>query len=184
MPLNEGRSVSPGDTRHGGPRRSSSRTAAQRRPERQPRRHVFDHDAREAIPEGRSTKAGASAPATPEPRARRSTKAGASAPATRIEHDVDLASDALNEGRSVSPGDTPFPLRYGPAPFIAQRRPERQPRRHERANPTGLWWTAQRRPERQPRRHTLSHPILHVPLNEGRSVSPGDTCPATAMPSI
>ena len=69
----------------------------------------------------RSTKAGASTPATHE-RARldaflppRSTKAGASTPATRASPSPRCAARSpLNEGRSVNPGDTPL-YRHGRA---------------------------------------------------------------------
>ena len=66
-------------------------SSAQRRPERQPRLHLRGH-ARHRDRHRRSTKAGASTPATPGTPIReldnltRSTKAGASTPATRCRH--------------------------------------------------------------------------------------------------
>ncbi len=86
---------------------------AQRRPERQPRRHPLSlpHARRRCR---RSTKAGASTPATPGRASHdagrwraRSTKAGASTPATPSGiSQFPCAPAALNEGRSVNPGDT------------------------------------------------------------------------------
>ena len=140
--LNEGRSVNPGDTSvWADPGDADGH--AQRRPERQPRRH----------PE-------------PSPAQRvaglRSTKAGASTPAT-LAYGRTLATQmgTLNEGRSVNPGDTLNRLRHNELQGSAQRRPERQPRRHLRADAEGLWVAsqhAQRRPERQPRRHVKRLP--------------------------
>ena len=172
---------------------SGSRRGAQRRPERQPRRHL-----------ARSTKAGASTPGVRgcnSISALRSTKAGASTPATLGRRCRALPHSApLNEGRSVNPGDTHLARLFhddGTACF-AQRRPERQPRRHaiSRTAATGRsrplnegrsvnpgdtrlqqavtsaldGVTAQRRPERQPRRHACI-----ADHRAGRSVNPGDT---------
>ena len=123
--LNEGRSVNPGDTsmRHGRLDWGSIGVRAQRRPERQPRRH-------------------SGLPAYDEQGRRRML--------------------ALNEGRSVNPGDTPSSSRrhrdLEPVD-IAQRRPERQPRRHDRHEGVRGW----------------SSTPFNAPLNEGRSVNPGDT---------
>ena len=39
---------------------------------------------------------------------------------------------SLNEGRGVNPGDTLFKLGLGLGRVIAQRRPGREPRRHDR----------------------------------------------------
>ena len=173
-----------------------------------------------------STKAGASTPATHDlgvpllDDRDRSTKAGASTPAThgccRRSHPPE---SALNEGRSVNPGDTRSrhgdPQRHptlnegrsvnpGDTRVIrlslvddgaAQRRPERQPRRHatsrslmvgaqrrpERSTPatSAVSVNAQRRPERQPSATRVHREVASVnrspPLNEGRSVNPGDT---------
>ena len=134
---------------------------AQRRPERQPRLHVAG-PTRRATDRARSTKAGASTPATRRPL-----------------RDPDPWCDSLNEGRSVNPGyttpntvalsrrvyrstkagaSTPAtPERTSPVPKAlssAQRRPERQPRLHlaVRITPPAAPY-AQRRPERQPRLH-------------------------------
>ena len=68
--------------------------------------------------------------------------------------------------------------------YLAQRRPERQPRlhtRYERAHSCRV--DAQRRPERQPRLHAIcERPFARsIPLNEGRSVNPGYTRTATAI---
>ena len=85
---------------------------AQRRPERQPRRHAELADSL-ALVHSRSTKAGASTPAT------------LATPAARWLH-----PPALNEGRSVNPGDTRMRDWCEDPDTGAQRRPERQPRRH------------------------------------------------------
>ena len=113
--LNEGRSVNPGDT-VGTLGSLGDPSGAQRRPERQPRRHPRRRrDGRVRV--DRSTKAGASTPATlpcialVAAQPPRSTKAGASTPATLVRDRAwcpDLL-DALNEGRSVNPGDTRHP---------------------------------------------------------------------------
>ena len=135
--LNEGRSVNPGDT---SPivgdilvhlRRSTKAGASTPAT----RRVGGDRDGVRV----RSTKAGASTPATRGPRADdrtcshpRSTKAGASTPATRGRRArrVPRVRPALNEGRSVNPGDTRHSQIVRPSFRCAQRRPERQPRRH------------------------------------------------------
>ena len=119
------------------PRRSGARTA-QRRPGRLPRGDTRKRCGVSSARRARSTKAGASAPAThasswlrqPDSLPR-STKAGASAPATRSFEQVTVRGRiSLNEGRGVCPGDT------GPARLtartanVAQRRPGRLPRRH------------------------------------------------------
>ena len=150
------------------PRRHSARFAAvvyrigaQRRPERQPRRHLRtwtrSRVATSALNEGRSVNPGDTGqPAHDHLLAdSRSTKAGASTPATR--------------SRSAR-GDQCRP--------DAQRRPERQPRRHSLAvSPASSSTDAQRRPERQPRRHSsrAAPRSGRSSLNEGRSVNPGDT---------
>ena len=66
--------------------------------------------------------------------------------------------DLLNEGWSISLGDTAIADLATSAINAAQRRPERQPRRHY-IDLTDNWYRF--------------HPP--VPLNEGRSVSRGDT---------
>ena len=112
---------------------------AQRRPERQPRRHWHGCEYVGCLRRRRSTKARASTPATPPPpRVRicqgfqRSTKAGASTPATlaRVRVCRLFTQEALNEGRSVNPGYTWIWKPEIPTSGNAQRRPERQPRRH------------------------------------------------------
>ena len=114
--LNEGRGISPGDTRPGWPS-AGSVDSAQRRPGHQPRRHAAGLAISRKCRQ-RSTKAGASAPATRQvpldnpSLENRSTKAGASAPATRVRthRHVPAAIGPLNEGRGISPGDTVAPL--------------------------------------------------------------------------
>ena len=169
--------------------------------------------------DGRSTKAGASTPATPPGSIRlrcqtqrpalnegrglnpgdtpgmtsrnrsgpkcRSTKAGASTPAT-LGHSVRDAPPAppLNEGRGLNPGDT-----WGRS---ATRSRSLHALNEGRGlnpgdtNPPPTWSAvvslsaiAQRRPGPQPRRHikrTGSHPNRCTgSLNEGRGLNPGDT---------
>ena len=136
------------------------RVTAQRRPERQPRLHPhpdMSRRCRPALNEGRSvnpgytgphadaqggarrrsTKAGASTPATRAARVReldrpaRSTKAGASTPATHWWSRLATGPrTALNEGRSVNPGYTLIEWGESLHFLNAQRRPERQPRLH------------------------------------------------------
>ena len=87
--------------------------AAQRRPGREPRRHVQDPGSTFAS-RSRSTKAGARTPATPGCtcwRARRRCP--------------------LNEGRGANPGDTTPPTNPASTATHAQRRPGREPRRHQ-----------------------------------------------------
>ena len=127
---------------------------AQRRPGHQPRRHGRGDPVAGVFQgvEDRSTKAGASTPATLEsvleklqslpPRERRSTKAGASTPATR----VDVRSRTSAQEFST-----------------AQRRPGHQPRRH-------------------PRSRTIPDTGRNArTLNEGRGINPGDTLPEHAQ---
>ncbi len=162
MPLNEGRGVGPGDPttppplrrwastlnegRGRRPRRSTcsmlpmmSAHIAQRRPGRRPRR---SRPVRLGLADllGRSTKAGASAPAIHSHTASRTAW-----PIT------------LNEGRGVGPGDpTGRPViasRAGPG---AQRRPGRRPRRSVRELlAVERVVDAQRRPGRRPRRSPI-----------------------------
>ena len=116
-PLNEGRGINPGDTVRQCPVLTSP-PSAQRRPGHQPRRHP-DHRAGGGgaawwpLNEGRGINPGdtfqngsLTAPSVPRT-IDRSTKAGASTPATR-----DRAGGGgdgwwpLNEGRGINPGDT------------------------------------------------------------------------------
>ena len=96
--------------------------SAQRRPGHQPRRHCGSAGLGSGFRRVRSTKAGASAPATLH----------------RTPRCPDVQR-TLNEGRGISPGDTRTPLNEGrgispgahlPQRPIAQRRPGHQPRRH------------------------------------------------------
>ena len=144
-PLNEGRGANPGDTRREvSPAELAAAAHAQRRPGREPRRHLrlpFD-----------------SSPS----RAQRSTKAGARTPATRdvLSRKPSATCQApLNEGRGANPGDTVVSAM--------------------RARVTGTHF-AQRRPGREPRRHDVVTCAVaerpRSPLNEGRGANPGDTC--------
>ncbi len=138
---------------------------AQRRPGRQPQRHRLKR-LPEQSGDQRSTKAGASAPATrgrPSGDMARSMKTlnegrGVSPSDTREPFSPrGLSPGTLNEGRGVSPSDTGRFGHFGNGdwPPSAQRRPGRQPQRHcaiqsvSLSLPTG----AQRRPGRQPQRH-------------------------------
>ena len=180
--LNEGRSVNPGYTW------GCSRYGV----------------TRSALNEGRSVN-----PGYTDSRARprhlqppRSTKAGASTPATRIAaHGPDtcnhpaqrrperqprlhnsaatlsrLRLTALNEGRSVNPGYTRHRSKACQR-TLAQRRPERQPRLHARA----VIVASRRKGSTKagastPATHSISiRPLNSDPLNEGRSVNPGYT---------
>ncbi len=185
MPLNEGRSLNPGDTAVAPAMRSFACTA-QRRPEPEPRRHSRappPPDGTRSLNEGRSLNPGDTKEARYDDRSRR---------------------HPLNEGRSLNPGDTPTRMTNTSVATIAQRRPEPEPRRHTlSASPSSpLVTIAQRRPEPEPRRHrsattvTISEtaaqrrpepePRRHrkrcarsafrrASLNEGRSLNPGDT---------
>ena len=162
-PLNEGRSVNPGYTNARDPI-STPRGTAQRRPERQPRLHGRRHAESEQEPE-RSTKAGASTPATPEYEKQDLVPRGTAQ--RRPERQPRLHMAPRKAPTSVGP---------------AQRRPERQPRLHparrdccdtcpatlnegrsvnpgyttassSSCTPASI---AQRRPERQPRLHAAS----------------------------
>ena len=95
--LNEGRDISPGDTPAGRYERARPvmchARAAQRRPGHQPRRHVRDFKIAIELPLILL----------------RSTKAGTSAPATRSPRrgcGYTNRGSPLNEGRDISPGDT------------------------------------------------------------------------------
>ena len=87
----------------------------------------------------------------------RSTKAGASTPATH----ADLVPEdrrftlPLNEGRGINPGDTATSSSTEGRFNRAQRRPGHQPRRHYAISAPDRMASAraQRRPGHQPRRH-------------------------------
>ena len=120
---------------------------------------------------------------------KRSTKAGASAPATPSGlAPTRQTGTSLNEGRGISPGDT----REGAAGL--RHRHERstkaghQPRRHPHVRP--------RHADRHRGRSTkagASAPATHPArwttrcprssLNEGRGISPGDTCASPRRPT-
>ena len=160
-PLNEGRGLDPGNTSRDG-ETSCRSLPAQRRPGPRPRQHIclpaLHRDNRK-----RSTKAGASTPATPRAEVgdltslpRCSTKAGASTPATRLRHGAGTASRQPAQRR---PG--PRPRQHTVAAVIvtavvlAQRRPGPRPRQHADAPGAGEWLGL---------------------LNEGRGLDPGNTC--------
>ena len=159
---------------------------AQRRPGREPRRHSpgrprAGRASGASLNEGRGANPGDTRSALPlRPAAPRSTKAGAQTPATPTTSGLSgWRRWSLNEGRGANPGDTPAQWDTGQGSRIAQRRPGREPRRHQRSRRRA--WpssSAQRRPGREPRRH---QPILEwrgrleTPLNEGRGANPGDT---------
>ena len=185
-PLNEGRGLNPGDTRRVATIRYRS-PSAQRRPGPQPRRHP-GNDLRYGTLLLRSTKAGASTPATPICRS--------PASATRL---------ALNEGRGLNPGDTaPSGHRCSQTTSLNEGRglnpgdTRRSPACRSRTAPLnegrGLnpgdtvsamqavscpVTSAQRRPGPQPRRH-LSWDLVfgeHRP----RSTKAGASTPATLL---
>ena len=159
-------------------------TIAQRRPERQPRLHVWGggiqviRDDAQRRPE-RQPRLHVSAVVRHAELPLRSTKAGASTPATPAQTCMCATPTiALNEGRSVNPGYTYSSIHSLDLACTAQRRPERQPRLH-------VWGggiqvirdDAQRRPERQPRLH---HRRLHGAASYGhRSTKAGASTPAT-----
>ena len=139
--LNEGRGINPGDTSLPMCNVCIPGLPAQRRPGHQPRRHIHRGGCSQLNFVGRSTKAGASTPATPvanvvgvSVKQFRSTKAGASTPATRLA----VWSTAHPGFRSTKAGaSTPATLTADrsrtstPAVVVgAQRRPGHQPRRH------------------------------------------------------
>ena len=132
---------------------------AQRRPGREPWRHVRFSPANGA---GRPAqrRRGANpgdthARGRPRPRQLRSTKAGARTPATPTRRRPHRRRRrALNEGRGANPGDTSRRAARPHAVPRAQRRPGREPRRHcARSTPPMRSERAQRRPGREPRRH-------------------------------
>ena len=139
--------------------------SAQRRPEHKPRRHPVLSRAISGRPdtlnEGRSINPGDTRAlhAMTDLRARCAQRRPEHKP-RRHEHGRLRGREprsALNEGRSINPGDT---RAFGPGVDSpgrgAQRRPEHKPRRHP-----------------GPRRRSPGS--LPRPLNEGRSINPGDT---------
>ena len=163
----------------------SSVVDAQRRPGHQPRRHVLQTAARVGI-DHRSTKAGASAPATRawayqdiENLRRRSTKAEASAPATRL-HILRRPKPLV---RSTKAGAS------APATHQAARRLCRRLGRSTKAGasaPATPSWSApmritarfaQRRPGHQPRRHFGG--VRRIESQIQRSTKAGASAPAT-----
>ena len=142
--LNEGRSLNPGDT-VGSEGVSRGTADAQRRPESEPRRH--------AAMSACSAESTSSAQRRPESEPRRHRPASTSTPAppaalnegrslnpgdTRRRRHPRRRRRPLNEGRSLNPGDT----RRGEAgrgigSRCAQRRPESEPRRHEDVDSLG-----------------------------------------------
>ena len=165
--------------------------SAQRRPGHQPRRHSDDAVERREARE-RSTKAGASAPATPtrdwtSRRSRRTLNEGRgiSPGDTPAPLRDSSRSRALNEGRGISPGDTAYCGRSciqhalralnegrGISPGDTRTGSHRQ---RLRVPPS-----AQRRPGHQPRRH--SH-LIRCLGSEGsrRSTKAGASAPATLL---
>ena len=110
---------------------------AQRRPGREPRRHLHRQRRRRARHAALNEGRGANPGDTPR---RRPGRASAGRP--------------LNEGRGANPGDTSSSSAGSPNRPSAQRRPGREPRRHQRIRDAGLDCDdAQRRPGREPRRH-------------------------------
>ena len=182
---------------------------AQRRPGREPRRHAPMPGRLSgrlaALNEGRGANPGDTLSLRLEGTCfQRSTKAGARTPATPGEPKCrPWQRTALNEGRGANPGDTPNPPAPSPGRMSAQRRPGREPRRHNRCRSTiPPRYRAQRRPGREPRRHFYIPKMLHAgsyrstkagartpatpqraarcappsgALNEGRGANPGDT---------
>ena len=141
--------------------------------------------------------------------ARRSTKAGASTPATPVvaQHRRQRHQERSTKAGASTPATRDFVVGTSPNTVTAQRRPERQPRLHPglRSTPAGATQPlnegrsvnpgytrigdgvsdyierAQRRPERQPRLHAqllLEH--LH---GIGRSTKAGASTPATPVQS-
>ena len=135
---------------------------------------------------GRSTKAGASAPATLDIIGRlliiplRSTKAGASAPATLGVPSSPLPrGGTLNEGLGISPGDTGLHCSNaitkaslnegrGISPGDTRRHAHDQRRKLRRSTKAGASAPATRGLQ-------CSSAITNHSLNEGRGISPGDT---------
>ena len=179
--LNEGRSVNPGYTLTRKMPDASARRA-QRRPERQPRLHADVLDLHHCALL-RSTKAGASTPATlirhwrrgwllvnaqrrPEHQLRRHPGRG------RVHHAVDRQRRPEHQLRRHA---TTSRLAWSQEP--AQRRPEHQLRRHNTPSdvppPDSA---AQRRPEHQLRRHRpSSRPRATIQTSRRPSINSGDT---------
>ena len=141
-----------------GPGRCSG---AQRRPGREPRRHV-GRTGRDGRGTRRSTKAGARTPATPcGPRRRRrrpdplNEGRGANPGDTRQPSGSRAAARALNEGRGANPGDT----------IVGD---QGQPHDRLRSTKAGA---------RTPATQAPCPPAAPAadPLNEGRGANPGDT---------
>ena len=160
-PLNEGRSLNPGDTVfHQIP--ADAGEIAQRRPESEPRRHALPHPTAgpttRSLNEGRSLNPG-------------DTRNGARPPAPGA---------TLNEGRSLNPGDTWLMIRFGTTSPPAQRRPESEPRRHDTRTVPGR---SPGEPLNEGRSLNPGDTGRRPPgrcgrgsaLNEGRSLNPGDT---------
>ena len=189
--LNEGRDISPGDTRKkdlvARPPLASKSTLNEGRdisPGDTPRT-LHRPSWRMLV---RSTKAGTSAPATRfnvlpigSVATARSTKAGTSAPATHAARARPLPSF---RGAQRRPGHQP--RRHPRAVLIlislpiTLNRPGHQPRRHQLDQSPPRSERAQRRPGHQPRRHCNVVPPYQMglksgALNEGRDISPGDT---------
>ena len=186
-PLNEGRGISPGDTYIEGPDRLNGNAwDAQRRPGHQPRRHG-PAESSTRLPGAwqivRSTKAGASAPATPSLRASlrsgrslalnegRGISPGDTSVCLGIGHRMSYGA-ALNEGRGISPGDTSV--------CGESRRELRRSTKAGASAPATPGASAGRACREalnegrgMPRRHGMLLQVLA--LNEGRGISPGDT---------
>ena len=134
--LNEGRGLNPGDTSPTRRRGSSDTTLNEGRGLNPG--DTRSHQGAMVDNQGRSTKAGASTPATRLLPNRhtvvdfvRSTKAGASTPATRSRRRRNgSCCPPLNEGRGLNPGDTGCYDDVFARVLAAQRRPGPQPRRH------------------------------------------------------
>ena len=158
---------------------------AQRRPERQPRRHPVDYVTMDEFVDAQRRPE--RQPRRHSPRGepahrvgRRSTKAGASTPATLVR--CQRENDARCQRSTKAGASTPATPRQRPAVSttigLAQRRPERQPRRHSVLEfCVRIWSAAQRRPERQPRRH--SDIERGGGVDECRSTKAGASTPAT-----
>ena len=147
---------------------TSSPMCAQRRPGHQPRRHMLGRE-RANPRRPRSTKAGASTPATLGPSRRSCRRRTASLngrPGHQPRRHIPTQSTqsagntaALNEGRGINPGDT-FVRRWD------HHRPG------DRSTKAGASTPATRH-------STARHFSPPAPLNEGRGINPGDTfdCP-------
>ena len=164
--LNEGRGANPGDT-------SNvvilwlATMVAQRRPGREPRRHV-----RPALHDP---------PAIPLNEGRGANPGDTWGPARSTARPRSAQRRPGREPRRHRPATSTLQLTQG-----AQRRPGREPRRHGCWRRVGDWdCHAQRRPGREPRRHPSASRTgwtIRWSLNEGRGANPGDT-PATSARS-